>query len=210
MANDPGVRGLYPILNQNGAPPQIFFYRANTAAAIFRGQPVFVNNSGQVQAVDVNTSNNTNVSVGVAWEFLDANRAALPASMMVLPNSVAGTNIGPFLPASTDAFVGVMYDPMQFFLVEEDTAGSALTVNNLGQSLAWTYQATSNNNLTGYANITTVRATVVSTTGNMLQLVGVYDVINQDGTQNAPGNFCKWVVRIQRHQYGNALVSIPQ
>lgn len=210
MANDTGVRGLYPILNQNGAPPQIYFYRANTATAIFRGQPVFINNSGQVQGVDVNTSNNTNVAVGVAWEFLDANRAALPASMMVLPNSVAGTNIGPFLPASTDAFVGVTYDPMQLYLVEEDTAGTALNVNSAGQAVAWTYQATSNNNLTGYANITLIRATVLSSTGNLLQLIGPLDILNQDGTVNAPGNFCKWVVRIQRHQYGNSVVSIPQ
>lgn len=210
MANDTGIRGLYPILNQNGAPPQIMFYRANTANVMFRGQPVFVNNSGQVQVVDVNTSNNTNVAVGVAWEFLDTNRAALPASMMVLPNSVAGTNIGPFLPSSTDAFVGVTYDPMQLYLIEEDTAGSALTVNSVGKGIDYTYQATTGNNLTGYANITTVRAGVNNSTGNMLQLVGVYDVLNQDATLNTPGNFAKWVVRIQRHQYGNALNALPQ
>lgn len=210
MANDPGVRGLYPILNQNGAPPQIFFYRAHTANAIYRGQPMFINNSGMAQIVSADTSANTNVSNGVAWEFLDANRAALPASMMVLPNSVAGTNIGPFLPASTDAFVGITYDPLQLYLVEEDTAGTALNVNSAGQAVAWTYQATTGNNLTGYANITLLRATVLSTTGQLLQLVGAHDMINQDGTQNGPGNFGKWVVRIQRHQYGNSVVSIPQ
>lgn len=209
MANDTGVRGLYPILNQNGAPPQIFFYRAHTGSTIFRGHPMFINNSGMAQVVDVNTSNNQNVSCGVAWEFLDTNRAALPASIMVLPNSVAGTNIGPFLPSNTDAFVGVTYDPMQLYLVEEDTAGTALSVNSAGQAVNWTYQATSGSNLTGYANITLLRATILSSTGNLLQLLGPLDILNQDATVNSPGNFCKWVVRIQRHQYGNAVPVVP-
>ncbi len=209
MANDTGIRGLYPIYAAQSPPPLLFF-RANTAVSIFRGQPVFINNSGQVQVVDVNTSNNTNVALGVAWEFLDLNRAGLPSGLTNLPNSLFGTNIGPFLPASTDAFVGVTYDPMQLYLIEEDTAGAALSINSLGQAVPFTYQATTGNNFSGYANITMIRVPILSSTGNLLQLVNVFDVLNQDGTQNAPGNFCKWVVRIQRHQWGNAVVSVPQ
>lgn len=210
MANDTGVRGLFPLLNQNGAPPQLLCFKANTASIIFRGQPVFLNNSAQIQVVDVNTSNNSNVALGVAWEFLDANRAGLVPGMTILPNSLGGTNFGPFLPASTDAFVGVLYDPLQLYVIEEDTSGAALTITSGNQALAFTYQATSGSNITGYANITTIRTTIASTTGNLLQLMGPVDIINQDGTANAPGNFCKWLCRIQRHQLGNALVSIPQ
>ena len=210
MANDTGVRGLFPLLNQHGNPPQLLVFRANTAVAIYRGQPVFLNNSAQIQVVDVNTSNNTNVSCGVAWEFLDANHAGLVPGMTILPNSLGGTNYGPFLPASTDAFVGVLYDPMQFYIIEEDTAGTALNVNSANQSIAFTYQATTGNQYTGYANITTLRATILSSTGNLLQLVAVYDVINNDATANAPGNSCKWLCRIQRHQFGNAILSTPQ
>ena len=210
MANDTGVRGLYPIKNQNGAPPELLVYRANTASAIYRGQPVFVNNSGQVQIVDANTSNNSNVAIGVAWEFLDASHAGLVPGMTLLPNSIAGTNYGPFLPSGTDAFVGVTYDPMQLYEIEEDTAGTALNVNSLNQSVAFTYQATTGNQYTGYANITTLRSTILSSTGNLLQLIAVHDKINNDATLNAPGNYCKWICRIQRHQYGNAWVSVPQ
>lgn len=210
MANDTGVRGLFPLLNQNGAPPQLLFFRANTATQIFRGQPVFLNNSSQIQVVDVNTSNNSNVALGVAWEFLDSTRAGLVPGMTMLVNALGATNFGPFLPASTDAFVGVLYDPLQLYVIEEDTAGTALNANSGNQSIAFTYQATSGNNFTGYANITTIRATVLSSTGNLLQLMGPIDILNQDATVNAPGNFCKWLCRIQRHQLGNAFVSVPQ
>ncbi len=208
MANDTNIRGLYPILNQNGQPPQILYFRANTAVAIYRGHPVFINNSGQVQIVDVNTSNNSNTAVGVAWTFLDANYAGLVPGMTLLPNALGGTNYGPFLPASTDAFVGVTYDPMQLYVIEEDTAGTALNVNSANQGLGFTYQATTGNNFSGYANITTIRATILSSTGNLLQLMGPLDIINQDATLNAPGNYAKWLCRIQRHQY--AWPTVPQ
>lgn len=208
MANDTRPRGLYPITAPWGPPPLLYF-TANTAVAIFRGQPVFINNSGQVQVVDVNTSNNQNVAIGVAWEFLSPTRDGLPTALTNLPNSVLGTSIGPFLPSSTDAVVGVTYDPHQLYIIEEDTAGTALTANSLGQAVAFTYQATTGNTTSGFANITTIRSTVLSSTGNLLQLVNVLNVINNDATVNTPGNFCKWIVRIQRHQFGNAVVSLP-
>ncbi len=210
MANDTGVRGLFPLLNQNGAPPQLLFFKANTAVQIFRGQPVFLNNSAQIQVVDVNTSNNSNVALGVAWEFLDPNRAGLVPGMTMLVNALGSTNFGPFLPASTDAFVGVLYDPLQLYVIEEDTAGAALTATSGNQAVNFTYQATTGNNFTGYANITTIRTTIISSTGPLLQLLGPIDILNQDATVNAPGNFCKWLCRIQRHQLGNALLSTPQ
>lgn len=210
MANDTNVRGLFPILNQNGAPPQIYYWKANTAVSIFRGQPVFLNNSAQIQVVDVNTSNNSNVAIGVAWEFLDSNRASLVPGMTMLVNALGSTNFGPFLPSSTDGFVGVIYDPMQLYVIEEDTSGAALTINSGQQSVAFTYQATTGNNFTGYANITTIRTTILSSTGNLLQLLGPIDILNQDATVNTAGNFCKWLCRIQRHQLGNALALPPQ
>ena len=209
MANDTQVRGMYPY-NAPGYPPALLYFPANTATAIYRGAPVFINNSGQVQLVNVDTSANSNFATGVAWEFLDSQNAGLPSGLTNLPNSLFGTNIGPFLPGSTDAIVGVTYDPMQLYVMEEDTGGAALTVNSLGQAVSFAIQSNSGNNITGYANVVIDRSTVVSATANLLQLVNVVNILNQDGTVNAPGNYCKWVVRIQRHGFGNAFVSVPQ
>lgn len=202
MANDTNIRGVFPI-HAPDSPPRLHYLRANTAIAIFRGQPVFINNSAQVTVVQVDSSLNTNIAVGVAWDFLDTNRAGLPSGMTT-------TSAGAFLPSSTEAFVGFTYDPMQLYVMEEDTAGTALNVNSANQSIAWTYQATTGNGNTGLANITLLRATILSSTGNLFQLMGLFDIKNNDGTDNAVGNYGKWIVRIQRHQFGNAVVSVPQ
>src|SRR3990167_7268642 len=132
MANDTNVRGLFPIFNMGPQLPLLYF-RANTAVAIYRGHPVFINNSGQCAIVSADSSANSNVAVGVAWDFLDSSRAGLPAGITVLQNS---STQGPFLPSSTDAYVGVTYDPMQLYLAEEDTGGAALNVNSAGQALS--------------------------------------------------------------------------
>ena len=212
MANDTGVRGLYPITAPDG-PPKLLYYRCATETAIYRGQLVYLNSNGMLSVVQADTSTNANVALGVAWDFLDLNRAGLVPGMTLLPNSVGATSYGPFLPASTDAFVGVTYDPMQLYIVEEDTATTnsktSIAINSLGNTISWTYQATTGNVMSGFANVTLLRDSVAKTTSNLLQLVNIYDITNQDGTQNTGGNYGKWVVRIYRHQFGQGMFPVP-
>lgn len=199
MANDTNVRGLYPISGPTGNI-KIGYYKANTALAIYRGHPVALNNSGQVAVV---VTNSTVSVLGAAVGFLDTNLAGLPSG-------ITGLDKAAYLPAGVDAYVAVTDDPQQLYLVEEDTAGSALTAAKIGQCVGITYQTNSGNATTGYSGMVIDRALVTSGTDGILQLVGVYPKINQDGTANAAGDSCQWVVRIAYHQLGTIRLAVPQ
>lgn len=200
MANDQGKNyGAFPITSPD-SPPKLIYYRANTAVNIFRGQFVAVNNSGQVQIIA--PSDNV-ASCGVAWTFLDTNRAGLPSAMTT-------TSAGPYLPSGTDGYVGVIYDPQQFYVMEEITGGTAITALSVGLLANFTYIATTGNTTTGFANTVIQNSSVAAGTGPLLQLVGFYDITNNDGTANGAGASAKWVVRIVNHQFGQTKLSVPQ
>lgn len=204
MANDQGLRyGAFPI-TAPGYPPSTLPYRVETSATLqyFRGQFMVINSNGRVQPVAVGISNNLS-SIGVAWNFLDLNQAGLPSGITSLSQ-------GAFLPANTDAFVEVTYDPMQLYIMEEITGGTAINVNSIGLGVDFTYIATTGNTTSGFATTVLQNVGLTAGTANTLQLLNVFNILNFDATVNAPGASCKWVVRIQRHQLGNAEFSIPQ
>src|SRR3990167_3251034 len=204
MANDQGVSyGARPF-NAPDNPPKIMYYRVETSTTIqyFRGQFVVINSNGRIETVIAGNSSGT-VSCGVIWDFLDLNMAGPPSGLTSLSQ-------GAFLPASTDAYAGVIYDPLQLYIMEEDTAGTAINISSLGLGVSFTYTATTGNTNTGFANSVISTSAAGVTTQNLLQLMNVYNITNQDGTTNAPGDSCKWVVRIMRHQFGNACTAVPQ
>lgn len=204
MANDQGKSyGASPIMNPQ-SPPVVLPYRVETSATLqyFRGQFVAINSNGRVEPVAATASGGV-VSIGVVWNFLDLNLAGVPSGMTSLTQ-------GGFLPASTDAFAEVIVDPHQLYLMEEITGGTAISTNSIGLGVDFTYIATTGNTTTGFA--TSVLRNVGLTVGsqNLLQLMNVYNIMNNDGTFNAPGASCKWVVRIQRHQFSNVTLPNPQ
>lgn len=201
MANDQGKSyGAWPIMNPQ-SPPVILYYTANTAVNIFRGQFVAVNNSGQVQII---APGDNIASCGVVWDFLDANLAGPPSAMTSLSQ-------GAYLPSGNDAKVGVIVDPQQLYLMEEITGGTALSAISLGQLVNFTYIGTSTGNTTtGFATSVIQNSSVSSGTGPLLQLMNVYNITNNDGTTNAPGASCKWVVRIANHQFNGTKLSVAQ
>ena len=204
MANDQGKNyGAFP-LTQPDSPPKLLYYRVETASTIqyFRGQFAVINSNGRIETVIADNSGGR-LSCGVIWDFLDLNLAGPPTGMMSLTQ-------GAFLPVSTDAFAGVIYDPQQLYVMEEKTGGGALTSNSIGTGVGFTYIATTGNTTTGFANSVVSNSAQGATTQNLLQLVQVYNITNNDGTTNDVGASCKWVVRIQRHQFANAGPAIPQ
>jgi hypothetical protein len=198
MANDSSIRGLFPITGPTGNI-QVTYYRANTALAIYRYQPVALNNSGQVAQVAVGQNLPL---LGSVVGFLDLNHAGLPSGITSL-------SAGAYLPASTDAWVGVTDSPAQRYLIEEDTGGSALTTSEIGNTADFTYiDAGTGNTTTGYSYAVLDRSTAAAGTGGALQILYPQDKVNQDGTLNSPGNYCEWVVRIANHQLGNTKVGV--
>lgn len=201
MANDQGILYGARALTAPDGPPRVFYWRANTAQAIYRGQFLAVNNSGQAAVI---APGDNIASRGIAWEFLDIRRSGPPTAM----NSFTQ---GAYLPASTDAYVGITYDPMQLYVMEEITGGTALAQSSIGQLVNWTYIGTSTGNTyTGIATTVIQNSSVSSGTGPLLELMGLYDITNQDGTQNSFGASCKWVVRIANHQNNGTKLSVAQ
>ncbi len=202
MANDQGIRyGAMPIYNPQ-SPPVVLYYKAETGATLdwFRGQFVQINSRGN--AMIIAPSDNVS-SCGVVWDFLDTNLAALPSSMMT-------TTQGAYLPRATDGYVGVIIDPAQLYLMEEITGGTAMSATSIGYLVNFTYTATTGNTVTGWANTVLQNSTIAAGTGPLLQLMNVYNIINQDGTINASGASCKWVVRIANHQFNGTKLSVVQ
>ena len=204
MANDQGKSyGVRPLTSPS-SPPQILYYRVETSATLqyFRGQFVVVNSNGRVQPVTAVASGGQLIS-GVTWDFLDDNLSGPPSAMLSLTQ-------GGFLPANTPGFAGVIYNPDQLYVMEEKSGGSAISVNSIGTGASFTYIATTGNTTTGWANVVVNNSGVGATTQNLLQLMGVYNIINNDGTINEPGAYCKWVVRIMRHTFTNSAIPVPQ
>ena len=198
MANTQGAGyGCRP-LTAPGNPPRLLWLRANTAQAIYRGQFVALNNSGQVQVIGTAGSLN---SCGIAWEFLDTNGAGLPSGMTDLTQ-------GAYLPSSTEALVGFTYDPNQLYVMEEATGGTAIVAASAGLFAGFTYIATTGNTNTGLANTIIPNGSVLGDSTNLLQLIAFQNITNQDGTANGAGASAKWIVRIVRHQFGPQVLAL--
>lgn len=204
MANDANIRmGFFPVTAPQCPPPTLPF-RVETSATLqyFRGQLVQINSNGRVQPVAAGATQSIG-ALGVAWNFLDLNLAGPPSGMNLLTQ-------GAFLPANTDAFVEVTYDPLQLYVIEEVTGGTAINTNSIGLGVDFTYAATTGNTNTGFCNAMIANNVVTAGTLSLLQLVNVHNILNADATVNAPGASCKWIVRIQRHTFGNAILPLPQ
>jgi len=200
MANTQGINyGARPI-TEPGMPPKLMYLRANTAQAIYRGQFVAVNNSGQIAII---APGDNVAAIGIAWQFLDSDAASIPSAMADLTQ-------GAFLPSSTDAVVAYTYDPQQLYVMEEITGGTAIVALSVGLLANFTYTATTGNTTTGWANNVINNSGVAAGTGPLLQLLGFQDIINQDGTDNAAGASAKWVVRIANHQFNPTKLGVPQ
>lgn len=202
MANDQGVRyGAFPVTAPQ-SPPVLLYFKAETGATldIFRGQFVSINSRGNAQVI---APGDNIAAAGIAWGFLDANQAGLPSGITSLSQ-------GAFLLRNTDAMIGVIVDPQQLYVMEEITGGTALAAVSIGQLVNWTYIATTGNTNTGYANTVIQNSSVGTGTGPLLQLLAVQNIINQDGTINASGASCKWIVRIANHQFNGTKLSVAQ
>lgn len=197
MANDDQINargGLIPIQQPYGTI-KVGMYRlgtADTATPIFRGMPVDLDANGF--CIPIAAAQNTFL-VGSILGWTDSKKAGIPSAQTTLQQ-------GGNLPANTDAWVYVADDPNQEFYMQEDTGGSALTAGNIGNTGDFIYRAGSGNTTTGWASAEADRSTFAANTGGVLYLLGLYENMNSDGTDNAYGNYGKLRLKIQRHRLG--------
>lgn len=194
------MTGLKPFV-QPGDRVRFNYYRVNTAASLFRFQPVAQNNSGQVQ---IATIGDLSPILGTVLGFVSATQDALPANLIDLAQNA-------FLDSSVNALAAVSDDPNQLYIMEADTGGTAIdSENSSGGTVTWTYMATTGNTTTGVSQALLDRSTWVFGTGGQLQLIRPYrEYVNEDGTLNdVTLDNEKWIVRIYWHQRNNSDANI--
>lgn len=206
MANDDVARGFVPL---NSIIPGVnaHYYRVSTAADIFIGQPVLLNASGEVGA-----SSNATIQptiIGVAVGFAGPNKAGLATDDPYLDASDL-TTLAAGLPAG-DRYVLVADNPQQQYYIQEDTGGTALALADVGAACDLIYRtaADSGNTTSGWARLELDASTVVTTTAAVVQILGLYPGVNNDGTNNAVGDYAKWVVKFLHHALGGAANAAP-
>lgn len=201
MANDDQINargGLLPVTTPFGNV-RLTAYRLTTSAtaAVFIGQPMDLDATGRVAPASL--AANAPI-LGPALGFLDLNKAGLPSGMTSLSQA-------PSLPANTDAIVLVADDPDQYFLLQEDTGGSALAETNIGNNALMVPRASSGNTTTGYSTVELDRSSVAADTSGNVRIIGLYGNMNSDGTDNSWGNYAKVIVKINRHRLAGEILS---
>lgn len=202
MVNDNDPRGLIPLEALNGGRPRGHYYRVTTATDLFKGCPVTLLASGYVDASSVTAM----VPIlGVAWAFAGTLKRGLATNDPFLDVS----DLTPPTPSSDtgDRWVYVLDDPEQEFIVQEDTGGTQLTLAEAGAACDLIYRgatatAVSGNLDNGWAALELDVSGVVTTTAAPVWIIRLHDMINTDGTENAVGDYGKWVVTILHHQRG--------
>lgn len=192
MANADTPFGFRPVRYISGAPYNGACNTYSTASgdgtAIFVGDPVIL--SGTSQTIngyiyrDVDQAATGNVVVGVVVAVLHETQDSLIYR--------AGSTVRRLLVAD---------DPALLFEIQEVSGGTALTANDIG--LNANFVVASGSTTTGMSGVELNNATEAGTNTLDLQIV---DIVNRD--DNAIGEHCKFLVRINRHQYRDQVAGL--
>lgn len=201
MANDDQVSvmgGLRPVAQPYGNIKRSYYKLTTSSLAVYVGQPMDLDTNGQATAATQGTAG-TSYMVGPVIGFSRDSRG-----QMGLPDAMSLITQGAYLPGNTDAYVCIADDPNQVFIIQEADSGTALTTANIGNIGGWGYttRATSGSNVTG-SSWAELIPHMVGTDSNLgtLQIIGLADNMNSDGSFNSLGDYAKWRVRIRLHRF---------
>ncbi len=193
MANVNSPHGLNPVRYLSGAPyngaANVYTIPASEGTAVGIGDPVLdvgtsTTNADGTITKDVKIAATTNVITGVV--------------VAVLPDTRDSTI---YRAASTLRRVLVADDPNILFECQEGTGGTPLTANDLGLNVSLAIGSPSTT--TGRSGATIDNGTEATDNALALKLVGVYSA-----PDNAIGDSCRWLVRINRHRYVDQLAGV--
>ena len=203
MANANTPAGLTPLKNSPFVEiPKNYYYIPSTyGTALFIGDPV----------VKTGTSNTSNV-LGDGRPFAAGSLPEINKATAGDANKITGVIIG-FLanpsnltlnynPASTERVAIVADSPLQEFMIQEETAGTALAVTSVGLNANVVF-AESGSTVTGLSGAeldTTTPATDATFQLKILRLL--------DAPENAIGQHAKWRVKINNHTEANIVAGI--
>lgn len=192
MPNVDAPSGLRPARLLNGSPhngaTMTFSTASGDSTAIFIGDPVKMSGtSSTVDGViyaDVDQAATGDVIVGVVTSVLPETRDSLT-----------------YRAASTTRLVQVATDPDLIFEIQEVSGGTALTTAAIG--LNADFVVGSGSTTTGLSGVELNNATEATTNTLDLQIVGI-----SNRSDNEAGEHCKWLVRINRHQFANQVAGV--
>jgi hypothetical protein len=203
MANANTPAGLTPLKNSPFVeiPKNYYYIPASYGTALFIGDPV----------VKTGTSNTANV-LGDGRQFNAGSLPEINKATAGDTNKITGVIVG-FLskvsdltlnynPASTERVAIVADSPLQEFLIQEETAGTALAVTSVGLNANVVF-AESGSTVTGLSGAeldTTTPATDATFQLKILRLL--------DAPENAIGQHAKWRVKINNHTEANIVTGI--
>lgn len=199
MANDNSLvarGGLRPVETPyGGLKLGLYKLTTNATVGVFIGAPMDLDSNGQ--CVLATTGSDLTFILGPAMGFVDSTtKGGLPESMTSLSQ-------GAYLPANKDAYVMIADDPNQVFVIQCDTSANA-AATDIGSTARFTVGSSisgNGNTTTGSSYAELLGSDIAADTGGSLKIVGIYDRINSDGTQNTAGaNYVKLRVKIYRHR----------
>lgn len=192
MANVNNPTGLSPVRYLSGAPyngsPNAYSVAAGYGTAIYVGDPV----------VDIGTSQTINGIVYKDVQLAATTDVITGVVVAVLPITRDSTI---YREASTLRVLLVADDPNLLFEVQEGTGGTALTANDLGLNIS--FAAGTPSTVTGMSGLTIDNATEATSNALCLKLIAVSNRPN-----NAIGDSCRWLVRLNRHRYADQLAGV--
>jgi hypothetical protein len=198
MANVDTPFGLRPVGDLTGRPytgaVQAFSTAAGDGTAIFLGDPVVLSGTSQTingrVYLDVDQAATGNVIVGV-----------VVGVDPVIGAGANGRDSTVHRAASTVRILYVCTDPNAVFEIQEVSGGTALTANDAGLNADFVVAAGSAT--TGLSGVELNNVGEATTNTLDLQIVGK---VARDDVEI--GEHCKWLVRINRHQYANQVAGI--
>lgn len=193
MANVNSPHGLNPVRYLSGAPyngaANVYTTTTGDGTAIGIGDPVLdlgtsTSNADGTITKDVKIAATTDVITGVV--------------VAVLPDTRDSTI---YRAASTVRRLLVADDPTLLFEIQESTGGTPFTANDLGLNASLSIGSPST--VTGRSGATVDNSTEATSNLLALKLVQFYSA-----PDNAIGDSCRWLVRINRHRYVDQLAGV--
>ena len=203
MANANIPAGLTPIKNSPFVeiPKNSYYIPASYATALFIGDPVVKTGTSNTSSVlsngklypagslpEINkaTAGDANAITGVIIGF-----EAIPSNLTLNYNT-----------ASTERVAIVADSPHQEFMIQEETAGTALAATSVGLNANLVY-AESGSTVTGLSGAELDTSTPATDASFQLKIKRLIDA-----PENAIGQHAKWLVLINNHTEANSKVGI--
>jgi len=183
MANSNKPNGLQLVGTISGAPVNgnIRTYQMTGATAIFPGDAVKLDDATGLVAPAAAGDTLLGVCVGVKVD-----------------RSIASTEHPGYASASSAAYIQVAVGPDYLYSIQEDSAGGAMVITNIGSN--GDIVATAGDTSLGYSKYTLDSSDVIANDASPASAqLRVVDLDSVYG--NAVGNYARWIVRINENHF---------